>query len=107
MAARRSAHSLADTEAAKNHTKQIVRRERAGDRIQLILREPQFFGEQIECLRVLRGMVGCQLQMVLGCAQRDQMAFAGQIHALRARLPTSDAQQLRAQQFDAAAMLGR
>jgi hypothetical protein len=41
---------LADTESAENYSEQIVRTKLAGNRVQLILRETQFLGEQIQRL---------------------------------------------------------
>lgn len=57
--ARQSHRLLANAKTAENHSEKIIRSEFTGDRVQLLLREAQFLGEQVERLgiliRVLRG----------------------------------------------------
>ena len=98
---------FADTEAAEDDAEEIVGRELAGDAGQLVLRQAQLLGEQVERLVVLQRVLAGELQVFAGGAQGDQVAFAREVQRLAGLLPAGDAQQFGAQQFDAEMLVGR
>src|SRR5690606_33410410 len=55
--------SLTDAEPAEYHPQQIIRSELPGDAVQPLLRQPQFFGEQIQRLIIARRQFGGDVEM--------------------------------------------
>ena len=63
-----SAALLADAEPAEDHAEQVVGTELAGDAGELVLRQPQFLGKQVQHCVAPRRVPGRILQMERACA---------------------------------------
>ena len=79
--------SLADAEARKNFSQQVVRRKFARDGTQRLLGEAQFLGEEFPASLLCQSLG----EMLFGFRQRAQMAFAGHEQGLAGTLPASRA----------------
>src|SRR5690606_225887 len=85
--------SLSDTETRENLAQQVVAAELPGDGAQLLVRQAQFFGKQIQHLIVQLGVRTRNRQVLAGCFQRAHMPLAREPRRLGTGRPARDIQQ--------------
>ena len=99
--------SLSDTETRKNFPQQVIAGELPGNRAQVFMGQPQFFGKQVKHTVIELRMLCGQLQMSGGAFQGIHMAFAGQPGRFRGWFPAGDVQQTLPQFVQPVARFGR
>src|SRR5690606_4998288 len=85
--------SLSDTETRENLAQQVVAAELPGDGAQLLVRQAQFFGKQIQHLIVQLGVRPRNRQVLAGCFQRAHMPLAREPRLLGTGRPARNIQQ--------------
>ena len=91
--------SLPDAEAGEDDTEQIVGRELARDGVEGVLRQAQLLGQQVQRRPGAFQLRGRLHEVGVHGAQGFDVARAGDVHALRSRLPTRDLQLLPTQRI--------
>ncbi len=84
---------FSDAEARKNHPQQIVAGELARDRYQLVVRQPQFLGKQIQHAVAQGRMFRGDAQVFGRPLQRLQVPFSRQEGGFGGRVPARNGQQ--------------